>query len=245
VVAAIPTKVSADEGLLKELRVVLIDGDIRVARLTAQSLMAHGMTVSLVLLGHAAVAEVQRVRPDIVLLEATLPDLDGYAVCRDLRERFDVPIMMLTARGEEADRLMGFKSGADDYVTKPFSLRELLARIGTHVRRARGHVGRYRDRIAVGELQLDLSMKSAHLSGKWLSLTAHEFNLLRILAERAGHPVPRDLLQQLLNSSSVPAFERSIDVHISRLRRKLEADNRHPNLLKTVRGVGYMMARQR
>jgi DNA-binding response OmpR family regulator len=237
---------SADEAFLKDLRVLLIDGDVRVARFTAQSLEEHGATVFLASLGYAAVAEVLRARPDIVLLEATLPDLDGYEVCRDLRERFDVPIMMLTARGEEADRIMGFKSGADDYMTKPFSSRELLARIGTHVHRARGHVGRYRDKIAVGELQLDLSMRVAHLGGKWLSLTAHEFNLLRILAERADRPVSRDdLLHELLNCSSAPSFERSIDVHISRLRRKLEADNRHPNLLKTVRGVGYMMVRQR
>jgi DNA-binding response OmpR family regulator len=236
---------SADEAFLKDLRVVLIDGDVRVARLTAQSLTEHGITVFLALLGHAAVGEVQRARPDMVLLEATLPDRDGYEVCRDLRERFDVPIMILTARGEEADRLMGFKSGADDYVTKPFSLRELLARIGTHVRRARGHVGRYRDKIEVGELQLDLSAKIAHLGGKWLSLTSHEFNLLRILAEHAGHPVSREFLLETSNCSSAPSFERSIDVHISRLRRKLEADNRHPNFLKTVRGVGYMMVRPR
>jgi len=235
---------SVDDTLLKSLRVVLVEGDVRVARLTAQSLTAHGITVCIALLGEVAVAEVQRVRPDIVLLEATLPDADGYEVCRALRERFDVPIMMLTAKGEEADRVMGFKSGADDYVTKPFSLRELLARIGTHVRRARGHVGRYRDKIAVGELQLDLSTRLAYLRGKWLSLTSHEFDLLRILAERVGCPVSRDLLLELLNHPAASSIDRSIDVHISRLRRKLDADNRRPNLLRTIRGVGYMMVRE-
>jgi two-component system OmpR family response regulator len=233
---------SADEGFLKDIRVVLIDGDVRAAPLTAQSLMAHGITVFLGLLGHAAAFEVQRVRPDIVLLEATLPDVDGYEVCRDLRERFDIPIMMLTDRGEEDDRVMGFKCGADDYLTKPFSVRELLARIRMHVRRARGHVGRYHDKIEVGELQLVLSRKVAYLRGKWLFLTSQEFNLLRILAERAGHPVARDDLQKLLVGPA-PRFERSIDVLISRLRQKLEADSSHPNLLKTIRGVGYMIVR--
>lgn len=238
-----PRGVFADEVLRRSLRVLLVEGDVRSARTTAQYLEAQGLTVFMALMGEVVLAEVQRLRPDIVLLEAVLPDKGGYDVCSELRDRFDTPIIMVTTRGDEADRLRGFESGADDYVTKPFSSRELLARICTHASRARGRIGRRHDKIAVGDLQLDLCMRMAHFRQKWLPLTVLEFNLLRILAERAGQPISRDLLRELTNRPSEASFERSIDVHISRLRRKLETDSRHPVLLKTVRGIGYMIAR--
>jgi DNA-binding response OmpR family regulator len=231
----------ADE-LLGNLTVVYVEDDERLARLTAQYLSSHGVQVSVVPRGDLAVAEVVRVQPDLVLLDLMLPGADGIAVCRKLRERADVPVIMVTARGEEADRVIGLEGGADDYVTKPFSSRELLARIRAQVRRARGKVGPPTARIELGELVVDAATMTATLRGARLSLTTHEFALLRVLAERAGRVLGREQLLQLMHGTAEEAFDRSIDVHVSRLRHKLEDDPRNPRLLKTIRGVGYMLA---
>jgi DNA-binding response OmpR family regulator len=149
---------------------------------------------------------------------------------------------MVTARKEEADRVMGLEGGADDYVSKPFSSRELLARIRAQVRRARGKAGPATPRLEVGELVVDVATMTATLRGKRLALTTYEFALLRVLAERAGRVLAREQLLELVHGSAEEAFDRSIDVHVSRLRHKLEDDPRSPRMLKTIRGVGYMLA---
>ena len=231
----------ADE-LLGNLTVVYVEDDERLARLTSQYLSSHGVQVTVVPRGDLAVAEVVRVQPDLVLLDLMLPGADGIAVCRKLRKRADVPIIMVTARGEEADRVIGLEGGADDYVTKPFSSRELLARIRAQVRRARGKAGPPTPRIELGELIVDVATMTATLRGARLSLTTHEFVLLRVLAERAGRVLGREQLLQLMHGTAEEAFDRSIDVHVSRLRHKLEEDPRNPRMLKTIRGVGYMLA---
>jgi DNA-binding response OmpR family regulator len=228
----------------EELRVVLVEDDARLARLTALYLESHGVQVTVVASGDLAVAEVLRVRPDVVLLDLMLPGISGNEVCRRLRERLDVPIIVVSARTEEADRVMGLEGGADDYVNKPFSSRELLARIRATVRRARGQVGPPRSRIAVGDLVVDASAMKATLRDQVIQLTSHEFNLLRVLAERAGQVLSREQLLQLLHGTTQESFDRSIDVHVSRLRQKLEANSRRPMLLKTIRGAGYMLARE-
>jgi two-component system OmpR family response regulator len=228
----------------ESLRVVLVEDDVRLARLTAQYLESHGVSVSVVARGDLAVAEVLRVRPDVVLLDLMLPGADGFQVCRQLRDRVDVPIIMVTARTEEADRVMGLEGGADDYVNKPFSSRELLARIRATARRAQGKLGPPNERIEIGELVVDPASMTATLAEQRLQLTTHEFSLLRVLAERAGHVLSRDQLLQLVHGSDEESFDRSIDVHISRLRHKLEQDPRHPRFLKTIRGAGYMLARE-
>jgi DNA-binding response OmpR family regulator len=225
-----------------ELSVVLVEDDARLARLTAQYLESHGIVVTIVTRGDRAVAEIMRLRPDVVLLDVMLPGASGNEVCRELRQRLDVPIIMLTARTEEADRVLGLEDGADDYVHKPFSSRELLARIRANARRAQGRAGPARERIAVGELVVDAASMSVTLAGQRLSLTTHEFQLLRVLAERSGHVLSREQLLQLVHGSAQESFDRSIDVHISRLRSKLEPDPKHPRLLKTIRGAGYMLA---
>jgi DNA-binding response OmpR family regulator len=171
-----------------------------------------------------------------------LPELDGLAVCRELRSRLDVPIVMITARGEEADRVLGLEFGADDYLPKPFSARELLARIRAHVRRARGRVGPRALRVEVGRLVLDPAALHATLDGRELALTSSEFALLRALAENAGRVLSREQLLYLARGNAEEAFDRSIDVQISRLRHKLDDDPRNPRLLKTVRGFGYMLS---
>jgi DNA-binding response OmpR family regulator len=224
----------------ERVSVVYVEDDERLARLTAQYLTSHDVEVSLVMRGDDAVGEVLRVRPDVVLLDLMLPGASGLDVCRKLRERIDVPIIMVTARIEEADRVMGLEGGADDYVSKPFSTRELLARIRAQARRARGRSGPRSDRLELGSLVVDAAAMRASIGGRPLVLTTLEFAVLRALAERAGRVLSREQLLQLVHPSGDEAFDRSIDVHVSRLRQKLGDDPRNPRLLKTVRGVGYI-----
>jgi DNA-binding response OmpR family regulator len=222
--------------------VVYAEDDARLGQLTAQYLRLHGVDVTLVARGDAVVAEVSRVAPDVVLLDLMLPGKDGLDVCRALRERVASPIIMVTARTDEADRVMGLEGGADDYVSKPFSSRELLARIRAQARRARGRCGPDLARIEVADVVVDTASRTASVRGKALALTTFEFALLRALAERAGRVLTREQLLELVHGSADEAFDRSIDVHVSRLRHKLGDDPRNPRLLKTVRGVGYVLA---
>jgi DNA-binding response OmpR family regulator len=179
---------------------------------------------------------------DLVVLDLMLPGMNGLEVCRELRTRVDTPIIMVTARGEEADRVMGLEGGADDYIAKPFSSRELLARIRAHARRARGASGPMKKELRLGRLSIDVEAMHATLGGVSLVLTTYEFMLLRALADRAGRVLSREQLVDLVRGSAEEAFDRSIDVHISHLRAKLGDDSRSPRLIKTVRGVGYMLA---
>ena len=222
--------------------VLYVEDDERRARLTASYLQSHGVRVAVVANGLEAVPEALRVRPDVVLLDLMLPGIDGLEVCRRLRARLDTPIIMVTAHGDEPDRVVGLEGGADDYIVKPFSSRELLARIRAQARRARGRVGPSLQAIVVGELRIEPQAMQVTLRGRVLGLTTYEFALLRSLADRAGQVLTREQLMDLVKGSAEEAFDRSIDVHISHLRQKLGDDPRSPRLLKTVRGVGYMLA---
>lgn len=224
------------------IEVLLVEDDGKLAALTAEYLTNKGLVVTVVGDGRQAVQTAARHRFDAVLLDLMLPGLDGLSVCRELRTRSDVPILILTARGEEADRVLGLELGADDYLGKPFSPRELLARIEALVRRARGKVGPSVKPVQVGGLQLDPAGLRASLDGRELALTAYEFTLLRVLAERAGRVLSREQLLDLAKGSAEESFDRSIDVHVSRLRQKLGDDGKRPRLLKTVRGAGYVFA---
>jgi two-component system OmpR family response regulator len=225
-----------------DIAALFIEDDVRLARLTAEYLGGHGVRVTHVADGLRGLEEAQRGPFDVVLLDVMLPGKSGLDVCRELRERSDVPVILLTARGEEADRVMGLEIGADDYLPKPFSSRELLARIGAVVRRARGKVGPAKKTIKVGTLLVDTSAHRATLRGQELPLTGYEFAILRVLAERAGRVLSREQLMELAKGSAEESFDRSIDVHVSRLRQKLGDDSRR--LLKTVRGVGYLLAEE-
>jgi len=178
---------------------------------------------------------------DLVVLDVMLPGRDGLALSRSIRSRSSLPIILLTARGEEADRIVGLELGADDYVTKPFSARELLARIQAVVRRAEGRAGPRAREVKVGRVIVDSGSLRATLDGQLLALTSYEFALLRALAENAGKVLTRERLLDLAKGNAEEAFDRSVDVRISRLRQKLGDDPRHPRLLKTVRGSGYML----
>lgn len=226
----------------EQLRAILIEDDERLARLTARYLESHGVLVTVAADGREGLAEALRQSPDVVLLDLMLPGLDGLSICRELRAKSDVPILMITAREEEADRVVGLELGADDYIVKPFSSRELLARIRAQVRRARGRVGPPARRIVVGPLSLDPASIQATLDGQALSLTTHEFSILKALAENAGRVLSREQLLYLSRGNAEDSFDRSIDVHVSRLRHKLGDDSKNPRLLKTVRGIGYLLA---
>ncbi len=229
-----------DDALITAL---LVEDDARLARLTATYLGKHQITATVVGDGEAGLAEASRQRFDVVLLDLMLPGMSGIEVCQALRKRSDVPIIMLTARGEEADRVLGLELGADDYLPKPFSPRELLARIRAAVRRARGNAGPRLRALEVGELSLDPGTRVARLDGATLDLTSYEFDLLYALAENAGRALSRDRLMELARGNAEEAFDRSIDVHISRVRQKLDDDPRRPRWIRTVRGVGYQLLR--
>lgn len=233
------THSTTDEGTLQ---VLLVEDDERLARLTSRYLQEHGIIVTIARTGPEGLAEASRHAYDVLLLDLMLPGRDGVEVCRELRTRSDVPIIMLTARGEEADRVLGLESGADDYLAKPYSSRELLARIRAQVRRARGRTGPSSQPIQAGKLSMDPRSLSATLDGKPLTLTSYEFALLRVLAERAGRVLSREQLLDLVKGNADEVFDRSVDVHIFRIRQKLEEDPRTPKLLKTVRGAGYLLA---
>ncbi|WP_373047266.1 response regulator [Vulgatibacter sp.] len=221
---------------------LLIEDDDRLASLLAEYLGGHGVVVAREADGLRGQREALARPWDVILLDLMLPGRDGLTICREIRARSDVPIIVLTARGEEADRVMGLELGADDYLSKPFSPRELLARIRALLRRARGQAGPAQRTIEVGPLRLDPGAHRATLGGTELELTAYEFTLLRVFAERAGRVLAREQLLDLARGSAEEAFDRSIDVHVSRLRQKLGDDARHPRWLKTVRGVGYLFA---
>ncbi len=221
------------------IKVLLVEDDERLAQLTARYLESHGVVVTIAPDGLEGQAEALRRQYDCVVLDLMLPGRDGIEVCRQLRQKIDVPILMVTARGAESDRVLGLEVGADDYVTKPFSARELLARIKANVRRSRGELGPQNEQIAVGPLVLDPSRLSVTLAGKPIAVTAYEFSVLRALAQRPGQVLSREQLLDLAKGSAELSFDRSIDVHVSRLRAKLGEDS---GLVKTVRGVGYMLA---
>ena len=225
--------------------VIVVEDEPELAALVADYARAAGFDATVFGDGAAALAAALDTPPDVLVLDLMLPGLDGLSVCRALRAApatATLPIIMVTARGEEADRVLGLESGADDYLAKPYSSRELLARIRAQVRRARGRAGPSSQPIQAGKLSLDPRSLSATLEGKPLVLTSYEFGLLRVLAERAGRVLSREQLLDLVKGNAEEVFDRSIDVHIFRLRQKLEEDPRNPKLLKTVRGAGYLLA---
>ncbi len=221
---------------------LLVEDDLRLAQLVTEYLGLNGVVVTHVGDGRQGLEEALRFRYDVVLLDLMLPGRDGLSICRDLRARSDVPILMLTARGEETDRVIGLEMGADDYLSKPFSPRELLARIRALLRRVRGQAGPATAVLRIGDLELDPSARRAVYRGAELDLTGYEFDLLRVLAERAGRILSREQLMELARGAADEAFDRSIDVHVSRLRQKLGDDARAPRLIKTIRGAGYLYA---
>jgi len=225
-----------------EILALLVEDDDRLARFTAEFLAQHGVGVTRVADGEAALRAARTSSFDVVILDLMLPRRDGLDVCRELRTRSAVPILMVTARTDEADRIVGLELGADDYLGKPFSARELLARVRALVRRARGQLGAGTGVLRVGLLELRLGSLTASYAGRTIDLTSYELAILRVLAERCGRVLSREQILELVKGTSDDAFDRSIDVRISRIRQKLAEDPGAPSIIRTVRGVGYMLA---
>jgi DNA-binding response OmpR family regulator len=181
---------------------------------------------------------------DALILDIMLPDMDGLDVCRRIRATSDIPILMLTARGDEMDRIIGLELGADDYLPKPFNPRELLARLRAILRRQQEPANRHTSILRFGRLEIDRDRRQVHLDDEERSLTSYQFDLLRALAENPGRVMSREVLMDRVKGESLETFDRSIDVHISRIRAAIEDDPKRPRRVITVRGAGYVFARQ-
>lgn len=220
---------------------LFVEDDERLAAFTKAYLTERGLSVIHVTTGDAALKELRLRHFDVVILDIMLPGRDGFSVCKSIRERSDVPILLVTARGEETDRVLGLELGADDYIVKPFSPRELLARLQAFVRRHRGDLAPKATELRAGPLTANTATFSATLDGEPVALSPTEFQLLAQFMERPGRVLSRDQLLELMKGGADEAFDRAIDVQVSRLRQKLGDDKRGHALIKTIRGVGYML----
>jgi len=225
---------------------LLVDDDARLGALVREYLAGHDVDVTVAGDGERGLAALRRGRFDVVLLDVMLPGIDGLEVCRRIRaapEWAALPVVMLTAKGDDVDRIVGLELGADDYLPKPFNPRELLARVRAVLRRAAAPAvsrGRFRS----GGLEIDFDAREVTVAGRRRPLTHFEFELLAALARAAGRVLSREQLLDALKGQAHEAFDRSIDVHVSKLRAKLEPDPRAPRYLKTVRGAGYVLMRE-
>jgi DNA-binding response OmpR family regulator len=227
-------------------KILVVEDDIELAEWICTYLTSQGFETQTTSEGRAAIEIVRNAPPAFVLLDGMLPDIDGLDVCRSIRHFYSGPIVMLTARDEEIDEVLGLEVGADDYLTKPVRARALLARIRNHLRRcepAPSTEAKPETRITLGTLCIDKSMRSVQLDNHFIKVSSHEFDLLWVLAKRAGEVVSREELISILRGFDYDGFDRSIDLRVSRLRRKLKDDPDNPNRIKTIWGKGYLLVR--
>ena len=222
-------------------RILLIEDDNRLAEMVRDYLSGAGFRVTRVATGAAGLALHAREAFDAIVLDLMLPDIDGLEVCRQIRARSTTPILMLTARGDAMDRVVGLEMGADDYLPKPFEPRELLARLRAILRR--GKAGPKDDMLRFGRLEINRGARQVHLDGEVRPMTAYQFDLLLALAEHAGRVMSREVLMDIMKAEPLEAFDRSIDVHMSRIRAAIEDDPKKPRRVITVRGAGYVFAK--
>jgi len=221
-------------------RILVVDDEPKIVQLVRDYLERAGFAVSTARDGSEALMRAHHERPDLIVLDLGLPRLDGLEVTRRLRRDSGVPIIMLTARDDETDKVVGLELGADDYVTKPFSPRELEARVRAVLRRHTGQ--RDAEVLRAGDLTLDLPRLRAEVSGRAVELTATEFQLLAALARQPGRVFTRAQLLDAIHGVAFESYERAIDAHVKNIRRKVEPDPRHPQFVLTVYGVGYRVA---
>jgi DNA-binding response OmpR family regulator len=222
-------------------RILLIEDDSRLAEMVKSYLGGAGFHVTVAPKGATGIALEARDAFDAVILDLMLPDMDGLDICRQIRARAATPILMLTARGEPMDRVVGLELGADDYLAKPFEPRELLARLKAILRRTRG--GAAADVLRFGRLEIEVGARQVRLDGAEVALTGRQFALLLAMARHPGRVMSRDALMDLVKHEPLEAFDRSIDVHVSRIRAAIEDDASRPRRVITVRGVGYVFAK--
>lgn len=219
-------------------RILIIDDDPKLNRLLTEFLGRYGFEVLTALAPGEGLKRMRRVRPDLIILDVMLPEMNGFEVCKVIRRESTVPIIMLTARGEPMDRVVGLELGADDYLPKPFEPRELVARIQAVMRRLAGHSTT--NRAAFGRLSIDRRKRVVCLDGQPVELTTNEFTALDLLTRQPGRVMDRDHILQALSGMDSDAFNRSVDITMSRLRHKLGDDPRSPIFIRTVRGAGYV-----
>jgi two-component system phosphate regulon response regulator OmpR len=236
------TAVSDRGGGLVGERVLIVDDDRKLAEMLVDYLRPRGIDADVAGDGARGLSMTARGAYDAVILDVMLPDLDGFEVCRRLRAASDVPVLMLTARGDPADRVVGLELGADDYLPKPFDPRELLARLHAIVRR-RSAVTSASPALRFGRLEVDPAARQVRRDGVICALTAYQFDILLLLARNAGRVLSRNTILDRLRRESHESFDRSIDVHVSRIRAAIEEDPRNPKRLVTIRGAGYQFAR--
>ena len=222
-------------------RILLIEDNDRLAEMVRDYLAQAGFRVARAADGGAGLAMHAREAFDAIILDLMLPDMDGLDVCRQVRARATTPILMLTARGDLMDRVVGLEMGADDYLPKPIEPRELLARLKAILRR--GAAPRTQEVLRFGRLEIDRGAREVRLDGEVRPLTSYQFGLLLALAEHAGRIMSREVLMDLMKAAPLEAFDRSIDVHISRIRAAIEDDPKKPRRVITVRGAGYVFAK--
>ncbi len=229
-------------------RILVVEDDAKLAALVCEFLETNGFQVDVEPRGDRAPARILSERPDLVVLDLMLPGLDGLAICRQVRPRFSGAILMLTARGDETDEIVGLEVGADDYLAKPVQPRRLLARVNTLLRRVQRAApsavtatnGDAR-RLTVGRLGVDAGNRQATMDGEAVSLTTAEFDLLWLLASHAGEVLSRDHIYRVLRGMEYDGLDRSMDLRVARLRKKLGDDGKQPWLIKSVRGAGYLL----
>ena len=227
---------------------LMIEDDARLAQMVAEYLGQSGFTVQHTGDGHSGLLALQASPPDLVILDLMLPDMDGLEVCRRIRSMpgvlAQIPVLMLTAKGDPMDRIIGLEIGADDYLPKPFEPRELLARIRAVLRRRGEGLPQISKHLRFGTLEIDRDARTVTVTGQVCDLTSYQFDLLVALAERAGRVLTRDQIMEAVRGRELDAFDRSIDVHMGRIRAAIELDAKDPKRILTVRGVGYVFARQ-
>jgi DNA-binding response OmpR family regulator len=218
-------------------KILIIDDEAKIVEICQDYLKAAGFVVISALDGNTGIDKYRREKPDLIILDLMLPGIDGLDVCREIRRESTTPIIMLTARVEETDKLIGLELGADDYITKPFSPREMVARVRTVLRRSQGDSTA--DVIRAGELILDRNRFSAEIRGREIALTPTEFEILATLASQPGRIFSRSQLLMAVRGVAFESYERAIDSHMRNLRKKLDPEGADPEWIITVHGVGY------
>jgi len=225
-------------------RILMIEDDETLSGMVGEYLGARGIEVTSRPEAESGLKLLKKNGFDALILDVMLPDLDGFEVCRRVRSDSDIPILMLTARGEDTDRIVGLELGADDYLPKPFNPRELLARLRAIMRRRGAPSKGAQPSLRFGRLEIDRDARVIRVEGQAKTLTSYQFELLCILAENTGRVMSREALMNRLRGHALEAFDRSIDVHISRIRAVIEDDPKHPRRVITVRGAGYVFAQK-
>jgi DNA-binding response OmpR family regulator len=230
------------------MQLLMIEDDQRLASMVSDYLSASGFVLTHAPDAQTGLTKLQSQDVDLVILDLMLPDMDGLQVCQRIRALpgalGQVPVMMLTAKGDPMDRIIGLEMGADDYLPKPFEPRELLARIRAILRRKVAGANVNSNALQFGSLDIDRDARRVSVKGQLCDLTSYQFDLLVALAERAGRVLTRDQIMEVVRGRELEAFDRSIDVHMGRIRAAIEADPKNPQRILTVRGVGYVFARQ-